>query len=250
MAFRPRTRGTPATPWWAWLAVAIASYLVLHEIALHPFQAGTTGLHPHAPSLFAAILQGACILGQYALPALFAWRAIRSAIESLAPLRALVYGSVPARGAAFDDPAPRPSMPDAWTPPLLEALEPQRFEEVCAAYFACLGVRAGIVPCRPDRGIELPPDAVGGERPDVLVLCAAWRAQPVGVEEARELTRLMAAHDVAQGALVASGPVSWEARAFARGRNLRLIDEVALIAQVRALPPEMQRDLLAIATRP
>ena len=250
MAFRPRTRSTPATPWWAWLALAVASYLVLHEISLRPFGPGAAGLAPHAPTLAEAFVHGACILGQYVLPILFAWRAIRSGIESLAPLRALVHGTAPARGASFDEPAPQPFAPADWSPPLLDTLEPRRFEEVCAAYFACLGLRAGIVPCHPDRDSDLPLLTDGGDKPDVLVLCAPWRSKPVGIEQAKELERLMADHDVGQGALVASGQVSWEARAYARGRNLRLIDEVDLIAQVRALPPDAQRGLLAIATRP
>jgi restriction system protein len=52
----------------------------------------------------------------------------------------------------------------------------------------------------------------------------------------RELFGVMAAHDAAGGAVVTSGVFTAEAKAFAEGRGIELIDGPALVALVGRLP--------------
>jgi restriction system protein len=64
--------------------------------------------------------------------------------------------------------------------------------------------------------------ARGNER--FLVQCKQWRAQQVPVTVVRELYGVMAAQHAAGGYVVTSGRFTQDARAFAEGRNIELID--------------------------
>ena len=66
----------------------------------------------------------------------------------------------------------------------------------------------------------------GGET--FLVQCKQWRAYKVGVEVVRELYGAMAASGAAGGFVVTSGRFTNEARAFASGRNVELVDSERL----------------------
>jgi restriction system protein len=61
-----------------------------------------------------------------------------------------------------------------------------------------------------------------------LVQCKHWRLQRVGVGIVRELYGVMAATGADGGFVVASGQFTREAREFAEGRNITLVDGLAL----------------------
>ena len=61
-----------------------------------------------------------------------------------------------------------------------------------------------------------------------LVQCKQWRAFKVGVEIVRELYGVMAARGAAGGYVVTSGHYTREAKEFASGRNISLVDGGAL----------------------
>jgi restriction system protein len=66
-----------------------------------------------------------------------------------------------------------------------------------------------------------------------LVQCKRWRAQSVGVSVIRELYGVMAAERVANGYVVTSGNFTREAKEFASGRNIELIDGRGLDGLIR-----------------
>jgi restriction system protein len=66
-----------------------------------------------------------------------------------------------------------------------------------------------------------------------LVQCKQWRAFKVGVEVVRELYGVMAAQGAAGGFVVTSGQFTVDARAFAEGRNVRLIDGAKLFGMLQ-----------------
>ncbi|HEY0663272.1 MAG TPA: restriction endonuclease, partial [Thiobacillaceae bacterium] len=87
---------------------------------------------------------------------------------------------------------------------------------------------------RPDGGVDL---VVRRTKETFLVQCKQWRAYKVGVDVVRELYGVMAAQGAAGGFVVTSGKFTEEARAFAEGRNVRLIDGArlfGLLQQARA----------------
>ena len=81
-----------------------------------------------------------------------------------------------------------------------------------------------------DGGVDLSL-ARGHER--FLVQCKQWRAQQVGVSVVRELYGVMAAEHVAGGYVVTSGSFTKDAKAFAAGRNIELMDGKALNGLLR-----------------
>ncbi|MGH8514907.1 MAG: restriction endonuclease, partial [Gammaproteobacteria bacterium] len=83
----------------------------------------------------------------------------------------------------------------------------------------------------PDGGVDLVLSK-DGERH--LVQCKHWRAQTVGVATVRELYGVMATQGASGGFVVTSGKYSREARNFAEGRNIELIDgEDLMLDQTR-----------------
>ena len=66
-----------------------------------------------------------------------------------------------------------------------------------------------------------------------LIQCKQWRAHRVGVEVVRELYGLMAAEGAAGGFVVTSGRFTEEAKRFANGRNVKLVDGPALHGLIR-----------------
>jgi restriction system protein len=73
----------------------------------------------------------------------------------------------------------------------------------------------------PDGGIDLVLTR-GNER--FLVQCKQWKAQSVSVSVVRELHGAMAAEGAVGGFVVTSGAFSVDAKRFASGRNIELID--------------------------
>jgi restriction system protein len=73
----------------------------------------------------------------------------------------------------------------------------------------------------PDGGVDLVLRR-GGEK--FLVQCKQWHAFKVGVQVVRELYGVMAAKGAAGGFVVTSGHFTQDARDFASGRNVTLVD--------------------------
>ena len=113
-------------------------------------------------------------------------------------------------------------------------LDPYEFERFVAEYYRRRGYSVTPRGGRgPDGGVDVQ-IRKGDER--LIVQCKHWRAWRVGPRPARELWGLVD-HEKASGAvLVTSGVFTEEARAFARGKRLELVDGsglAKLIAEVK-----------------
>ena len=71
----------------------------------------------------------------------------------------------------------------------------------------------------------------GGDK--FLVQCKQWKAFTVGVTVVRELYGVMAANGAAGGFVVTSGRFTDDAKAFASGRNITLMDGDALLKLIK-----------------
>ena len=67
----------------------------------------------------------------------------------------------------------------------------------------------------------------------ILVQCKQWRAQKVGVSTVREMFGLLNAESANEVHVVTSGSFTEEARSFARGKPIRLVDGPRLLDLVR-----------------
>lgn len=204
-------------PWWAGVVLALASYLILSSIAGRPVSFGATG-SPSASHVASAVVRGLAAVGQYILPLMF-----------LAAAGLSVYRRRQREQLLAD--ATRPTAVG-----VVDGMRWQEFEMLVGEAFRRQGYQVlesgggGA-----DGGVDLVlsrPSKNGTEK--TLVQCKHWRAYKVGVDVVRELYGVMAARGAAAGIVVTSGQFTAEAKDFAQGRNVQLIDGPALQVVIRA----------------
>jgi restriction system protein len=84
----------------------------------------------------------------------------------------------------------------------------------------------------------------GGEK--LLVQCKHWKMEKVGVKVARELYGVIAAEGATGGVIISSGRFSQEARDFARGKPLELLDGSELLNLIE----EVQKEPRPLSKKP
>jgi restriction system protein len=199
-------------PWWAGVVLALLSYFLLHQVAAQPAavaaQSGQIGT-----VMTQSIWRGLATAGQYALPMIFLAGAGLSAWRQRE--RGQLVESVTA-GKAAD---------------VLDGMSWQQLERLIGEAFRLQGYRVmetgggGA-----DGGVDLVLNKNGEKH---LVQCKQWRAFKVGVDVVRELYGVMAAKGAAGGFVVTSGRFTDEAKSFAEGRNVRLVDGSKLHGMIR-----------------
>ncbi len=174
-------------------------------------QPGQLGL-PVAQIMFSTL----ATFGQYVIPVLCLFGAAASAWRRRQ--RSQLFANVTASPAS-----------DA-----LEGISWQQFEHLVGEAFRLQGYRVTeIGGASADGGVDL---VLSKDGEKLLVQCKQWRAFKVGVPVVRELYGVMAAEGASGGIVVTSGRFTDEAREFAQGRNVRLMDGPklqALLQQVR-----------------
>lgn len=205
---------TSKLPWWVGVVFAIAAYLWLHGVAASEI---TAVAQPGRMGDFVGqtLFRTLASVGQYLLPFAFLVGAAMSAYGRYTrrALHAQVAAS-PDRGALNDM---------SWKQ--FEALVGEAFRRKGYSVTETGGSVA-------DGGIDLALKK-GGET--FLVQCKQWRALKVGVTTVRELYGVMAANGASGGFVVTSGVFTDDARAFAVGRNIELLDGKALHALIRGV---------------
>jgi len=206
-------------PWWLCLILALASYAVLH-----PYASAPVVLNPvpgQMGSMMSEIItRGLASGGQFVLPLIFAGAAVAS-----------FFGRRKREALAR-------SVGDNASGGALRNMGWQDFELLVGEAFRMRGyavTEAGGGGA--DGGIDL---ALRKVNETFLVQCKHWRAYKVSVTVVRELYGVMAAQGAAGGFVVTSGVFTSDAEAFARGRNIELIDGNALtgmIENARAVRP-------------
>ena len=202
---------TSKLPWWVGVVLAIVAYVWLHSVATAEVtaiaQPGKMG-ELVTQTLFSTLAS----IGQYLLPFAFLVGAAMSAYgrAKRQALHAQVAAS-PDRGA-------------------LNTMSWQQFEALVGEAFrrkdyAVAEMGGGGA----DGGIDL---VLKKEGETFLVQCKQWKATKVGVTTVRELYGVMAAEGASGGFVVTSGVFTGEARAFAAGRNIELMDGKALHALI------------------
>lgn len=202
-------------PWWICVALAGASYMFLHSLAVVPPTADLVG---RPGDMMAAVIQkgfifGLASIGQYLLPlmcliaaAMSAWRRKQR--------KALVSRVAQAQDATA-----------------LDGISWREFELLVGEAYRLQGFRIiELGGNGPDGGVDLVL-LKGSEK--FLVQCKQWKAQRVGVATVRELYGVMAARGATGGFVVTSGRFSNDAQEFARGRNISLVDGHQLFAMVQ-----------------
>lgn len=202
-------------PWWICVVLAAVSYFLLHRLAA-PIQAsdiqGQGGVMVGA-MVQKAFIHGLANAGQYIVPllclaaaALSAWRRKQR--------QALVSDVMQARNAD-----------------VLDGMSWREFEMLVGEAYRLQGYRVTeIGGGGPDGGVDLVL-AKGAEK--FFVQCKQWKAYKVGVTTVRELYGVMAAKGATGGFVVTSGRFTADAKDFAQGRNIELVDGPLLFAMIQ-----------------
>lgn len=194
-------------PWWVGIILAVVSYFWLHHVATEPLtvvaKPGQIG-----DAITGGMYRALAIAGQYVLPLICVLGALVSFLGRRK--RKLLFDNVAASTAAS----------------AINHMSWQEFEMLVGEAFR----RKGYMVTETggggaDGGVDLVLRK-GGEK--FLVQCKKWRAFNVGVSVVRELYGAMAAEGATGGFVVTSGVFSEDAKAFARGRNVELIDGAEL----------------------
>ena len=189
-------------PWWAGIGLAVATYLLFASLAAKggpPIAPGSvgSGVVSTVVTAFSKVLQYLVPLLCLAGAALSAWRR-RERSDLLA------------RATGADTSVEVSRM--TW----------QQLELLVGEAFRQQGYKvAELGGAGPDGGVDLVLTKNGAR---YLVQCKQWRAFKVGVGVVRELFGVMAAQQATGGYLVTSGRLTEEAKAFAAGKNITLID--------------------------
>jgi restriction system protein len=107
----------------------------------------------------------------------------------------------------------------------------QAFERLVAEAYRRQGYSVSEVA---DGGADGGIDIVLKKDGTVLVQCKHWKVYRVGVREVRELFGVVCAERATTGVLITSGQFTQEARDFAAGKPLELVDGDALLKLLRA----------------
>lgn len=191
-------------PWWVALILSLASYLLLHAYATSPLPA-VTDSRQIGQHLTSSMLRGIAMGGQYFLPLVFVLGAIGS-IFARSHRQKLLENT-----AAAIKPGRS-----------IEGISWHEFELLVGEVFRRRGYSvleqggAG-----PDGGVDL---VLHKDREKYLVQCKHWRSVKVGVPVAREFFGAMVAEGAVGGFIVTSGLFTSEAKEFAGGRNIHLIE--------------------------
>lgn len=197
-------------PWWAGVGLAVLAYVWLGSFAASP-----AALSPgvRAGEHAVAVLKGtAASIGRYLVPFICLLGAGVSAWRR-AKRRSLL------QDATRNDAAGAVNCM-SWRQFEMLVGEAFRLDGYCVVETGGAGADGGV-------DLEL---HKGDET--FLVQCKQWRAYKVGVEVVRELYGAMAARGAAGGFVVTSGRFTGEARAFAAGRNVELVDGGRLMRMI------------------
>ncbi|BAN50573.1 restriction endonuclease [Metapseudomonas resinovorans] len=195
-------------PWWASLIVTLVSWFFLHGVAISTPPAMT---HPgqFSEAMTGTVLRSLAMVGQYLIPLAFVFGAIGS-IAGRAKRKKLIKDVATATQPGKT----------------VDGISWREFEQLVSEAFR----RKGFTVTEsggggPDGGIDLILQ-MGTDK--YLVQCKQWKAIKVGVTVIRELFGVMAAEGAAGGFVVTSGTYTEEAKAFALGRNIQLVDGTLL----------------------
>jgi len=204
-------------PWWVSVLLALIAYFVLHHYA-------TVEVVAHvSPGQMGAVIAGQlgktlAMFGQY-----------------LIPLALIIGAGISAYGrhkrtALFTD------VQESSSPSALNGVSWQEFEMLVGEAFR----RKGYTVTETggggaDGGVDL---VLRKDGEKFLVQCKQWKAYKVGVTTIRELYGVMAAGGAAGGFVVTSGVFTPEAKSFAEGRNIDLIDGSELSAMIKRIQPQ------------
>lgn len=134
--------------------------------------------------------------------------------------------------------SPQPAIKEnlKWDKAFLMELEWKLYEDVCMEYLRIKNCDAKVTTIGADGGMDM---KVTDKNENVIAIaqCKAWN-KPVGVSLIRELYGVMASERVKHGIFLTTSVYSNDAKAFAKGKALMLIDGEEFVSAINGLGAE------------
>ena len=205
--------------WWVGALLALIAYFILHHYATAEI---APAVSPRQMGAFAVGHFGKMLatFGQY-----------------LIPLALLIGAGISAygrhkRAGLFA------GVQESSSPSALNGMSWQEFEMLVGEAFRRKGYTVSETGGGgADGGVDL---VLRKDGEKFLVQCKQWKACKVGVTTIRELYGVMAAGGAAGGFVVTSGVFTQEAKSFAEGKNIDLIDGSKLTAMIKQIQRQRQ----------
>ena len=198
-------------PWWAGVALALASYLLFHALAKTP--PGKVDPGKMGEQLQTLLVAAWSMWLQYLVPLICLLGA------------AISFFKRRKRKHLVDEMA---NTPDASA---LNGISWREFEMLVGEAFRLQGFTvAENEGAGPDGGVDLELRKAGQT---FLVQCKQWKSYTVDVKVVRELYGVIASHKAAGGFVITSGSFTQPAKEFAKGKWLHLIDGPQLHEMIR-----------------
>ena len=197
-------------PWWVGVLIALLLFVGLRMFAQMEDPALANGKMPTG-FLAVAFLKGIAEFAQWVLPLAVLLGATASAMKQRK--RHSLHTRVAENGTRVG----------------LVQMSWKEFEHTVGEYFRRRGFAVAETVRGADGGVDLVLSK-GSDR--YLVQCKQWRARSVGVEKVRELYGVMSSWRAAGGFVVTSGTFTMEAKRFAAGTEIELIEGDALVAAI------------------
>jgi restriction system protein len=215
-------------PWWLAVTLGIGAYVLIHPYAVMEVPVAT-GPQKMGDLVGKQLYKTFATFLQYIVPFAF----FAGAISPVAARR---------KRAALHHGVSRGSTANA-----LNGMDWREFEMLVGESFRRRGYAVTETGGSADGGVDL---VLSRDGETYLVQCKQWRALKVGVTIVRELYGVMAARGAAGSFVVTSGTFTQEAREFAAGRNIELIDGHRLFAMIKGVSASEVRDSVAEASTP
>jgi restriction system protein len=199
-------------PWWVGCALAVAAYWWLSHVA-------------------AQTLPSNAVSGQVgAVVTLRIWRAMAGVAQYLVPLLCFAGAGISAY-RRFHRHSLITGVAKSGAADALDSMSWREFELLVGEALRLEGYRVSETGGGgADGGVDLVLRK-GSEK--FLVQCKQWKAQTVGVNVVRELYGVMAAKGATGGFVITSGRFTEDAKSFANGRNLNLVDGPTLFEWIK-----------------
>lgn len=227
-------------PVWLSLGIAVISYLVLSHYASLPVTVETQAGSAVPTNMGALMFRPLLSVAQYLLPLAFVLGAAIAAFKAFSGRRlAKQYLSTPDIENERREPVGRAVAADSMSWQQFELLVGEAFRQ--AGYQVIDGGELGA-----DGGVDVHLKKAGNK---YLVQCKHWKTQRVGVSVVRELFGIMVDRGAKGGFIVTSGGFTEEARSFASGKAIGLIDGQKLDKMLRKAGQSLPEERLQATER-
>lgn len=207
-----------ALPWWVGVTLAVIVFWYLDSLAAQPVPVAT-----NAEQLLSGVkyqaLQTFGFYGRFVFPFFL----LAGSVASFFARRKRIKLLATARNTESYDP--------------FAALSWHDFELLVGQYFRELGYSVAETSFGADGGVDL---RVKDGNQTYLVQCKLWKASKVPVTVVRELYGVMMAEGASGAIVVTSGEFTPDAKAFAEGKSIVLVDGRLLVNSIRNKEPQSE----------